>query len=62
MRISHIIKGTRPVTAELALLFGKAFGQTPSYWMSLQTSFDLKTAEKALVQKVRQVQRISQAA
>ena len=62
MRISHTIKGTRPVTAELALLFGKAFGQTPSYWMSLQTSFDLKTAEKALVQKVRQVQRISQAA
>jgi addiction module HigA family antidote len=62
VRISHTIKGTRPVTAELALLFGKAFGQTPSYWMSLQTSFDLKTAEKALVQKVRQVQRISQAA
>ncbi len=62
MRISHVIKGTRPVTAELALLFGKAFGQTPSYWMNLQTSYDLKTAEKALVQKVRQVQRLSRAA
>ena len=24
MRISHVIKGTRPVTAELALLFGRA--------------------------------------
>ena len=62
MRISHVIKGTRPVTAELALLFGKAFGQTPSYWMNLQTSYDLKTAEKALVQKVRQVQPLSRAA
>jgi len=31
MRISHIIKGTRPVTAELALLFGRAFNQTPQY-------------------------------
>jgi addiction module HigA family antidote len=62
MRISHVIKGTRPVTAELALLFGKAFGQTPNYWMNLQTSYDLKTAEKALVQKVRQVQPISKAA
>ncbi len=62
MRISHVIKGTRPVTAELALLFGKAFGQTPSYWMNLQTSYDLKTAEKALVQKVRQVQTLSRAA
>ena len=62
MRISHVINGTRPVTAELALLFGKAFGQTPNYWMNLQTSYDLKTAEKALVQKVRQVQPLSKAA
>ena len=61
MRVSHVIKGTRPVTAELALLFGKAFGQTPSYWMNLQTSYDLKTAEKALVKKVRQVQILSRA-
>ena len=59
MRISHVIKGTRPVTAELALLFGKAFSQTPNYWMNLQTSYDLKTAEKVLVQKVRQVQPLS---
>ncbi len=62
MRISHVIKGTRPVTAELALLIGKAFGQKPSYWMNLQTSYDLKTAEKALVQKVRRVQPLSRAA
>ncbi|MGD0844785.1 MAG: HigA family addiction module antitoxin [Geobacteraceae bacterium] len=62
MRVSHVIKGTRPVTAELALLFGKAFGQMPTYWMNLQTSYDLKTAEKTLVQKVRQVQPLSQGA
>jgi len=62
MRVSHVIKGTRPVTAELALLFGKALGQTPTYWMNLQTSYDLKTVEKTLVQKVRQVEPLSQAA
>ena len=56
MRISHVIKGSRPVTAELALLFGKVFGQTPMYWMNLQTSYDLKTAEKAMLQRVRHVQ------
>lgn len=48
MRISHIIKGTRPVTAELALLFGKAFDQTPQYWLNLQAAYDLKTAEARL--------------
>jgi len=31
MRVSHIIRGKRPVTAELALLFGKVFGQSPEY-------------------------------
>jgi addiction module HigA family antidote len=48
MRISHVIKGTRPVTAELALLFGRAFDQSPQYWLNLQSSYDLKTAEVSL--------------
>ena len=48
MRISHIVNGKRPVTAEMALLFGKAIRQTPQYWLNLQTDYDLKTAEKAL--------------
>ena len=48
MRISHIIKGTRPVTAELALLFGRALDQSPQYWLNLQASYDLKTADDIL--------------
>ena len=48
MRVSHVIKGTRPVTAELALLFGRAFNQTPQYWLNLQTDFDLKNAEASI--------------
>ncbi|HIJ96505.1 MAG TPA: HigA family addiction module antidote protein [Desulfuromonadales bacterium] len=56
MRVSHVVKGSRPVTAELAVLFGKAFGQTPTYWMNLQTSYDLKTAEKMMVKRMQQVQ------
>ncbi len=48
MRISHIVKGTRPVTAELALLFGRAFDQSPQYWLNLQSTYDLKMAEASL--------------
>lgn len=48
MRISHVIKGQRPVTAELALLLGRAFAQSPEYWLNLQGSYDLKVAEKSL--------------
>jgi len=48
MRISHIIHGSRPITAEMAILFGKAFNQTPQFWMNLQNSYDLKLAEKVI--------------
>lgn len=44
MRISHIIKGTRPVTAELALLIGRALDQSPQYWLNLQARYDLDHA------------------
>ena len=48
MRISHIVNGNRPITAELALLFGRAFGQSPQYWLNLQLAYDLKLAEAAI--------------
>lgn len=52
MRISHVVKGKRPVTAELALLFAKAFDQTPQYWLNLQASYDLKTVEKSIANRL----------
>lgn len=45
MRVSHVLKGTRPITAELALRLARAFGQSPQYWLNLQTSYDLKIAQ-----------------
>ena len=48
MRISHVIRGDRPVTAELALLFGRAFDQSPQYWLNLQASYDLKIAKASI--------------
>jgi addiction module HigA family antidote len=55
MRISHVVKGSRPVTAELALLFGQAFGQTPQYWLNLQSTYDLKLAQKAMGKRLQAV-------
>ena len=61
MRISHIIKGSRPVTAELALLFGRALEQTPQYWLNLQATYDLKTAEADLGKLLNQVHSLAHA-
>jgi addiction module HigA family antidote len=55
MRISHVIKGARPVTAELALLFGRALGQSPQYWLNLQSAYDLKIATRSLGSRLRRV-------
>ena len=61
MRISHVINGTRPVTAELALLFGRAFGQSPEYWLNLQAAHDLKTAEHEMGGRLRTVRPLEHA-
>lgn len=55
MRISHVAKGTRPVTAELALLFGRSLGQSPQYWLNLQAAFDLKQAERTIGARLKAV-------
>ncbi len=55
MRISHVINGTRPVTAELALLFGRALSQTPQYWLNLQATYDLKVAEQFIGKRLSAV-------
>lgn len=58
MRISHVLKGTRPVTAELALLIGKALGQSPRYWMNLQADYDLKLAEQSTAVQLDNIQQL----
>lgn len=52
MRISHVVHGKRPVTAELALRLGRYFGQSPRYWLNLQSRYDMDVAEDALGKRV----------
>jgi addiction module HigA family antidote len=59
MRVSHIVKGKRPVSAELALLFGRAFGQSPEYWLNLQTAYDLRVAEPPLAKRLKSIAAIA---
>lgn len=61
MGISHIVRGTRPVTAEMALLFGRAFGQSPQYWPNLQTAYDLALAERAIGNRLKTISELTPA-
>lgn len=62
MRVSHVIRGTRPVTAELALRFGRAFGQTPQFWINLQTAYDLAGAERKVGRSLEEIEAVAPAA
>ena len=61
MRISHVIKGARPVTAELALRFGRAFDQSPQYWLNLQAAYDLNMAKTSMGRRLLAVHSVTQA-
>lgn len=43
-RISDIIRNKRSITAETALRLGRAFGNSPEFWLNLQTNYDLALA------------------
>lgn len=58
LRVSHLLKGQRPVTAELALRLGRALGQTPQYWINLQADCDLKMAKATVKDRLRPVREL----
>jgi addiction module HigA family antidote len=61
MRVSHVLKGQRPVTAELALRLGLALRQTPQYWLNLQAAYDLKVAQVELKDSLLAVRELAAA-
>ena len=51
-RITAILNEQRGVTADTALRLARFFGTTPDFWMSLQTSYDVKNARAAVGKEI----------
>jgi addiction module HigA family antidote len=47
-RIAEIVNNRRRITADTALRLGLYFGNSPEFWMNLQTHYDLKMAQRNL--------------
>ena len=47
-RIAEIVNNRRRITADTALRLGLYFGNSPEFWLNLQTHYDLKMARKNL--------------
>jgi len=62
LRVSHVVAGARPITADLALRFGKVLGQSPEYWLNLQSAYDLAMARTALGARLKGIRPLPQVA
>lgn len=47
-RINEIVLGKRAVTADTALRLSRFFGNSPQFWLGLQSQYDLDVAEDHL--------------
>jgi addiction module HigA family antidote len=57
-RINDIVRERRSITPDTALRLARYFSSTPQFWLNLQTSYDLKIAERTAGSKIeREVHR-----
>ena len=53
-RLTQIVNGQRAVTPDTSLRLARYFGFSPSYWMNLQTQFDMDVARQ---ERLKQIER-----
>jgi addiction module HigA family antidote len=51
-RISEIVNGERPITADTALRLGLFFSMDARFWINLQTEYDMRMAARQLKDKL----------
>jgi addiction module HigA family antidote len=51
-RISELVNGHRPITADTALRLGMFFGMEPRFWLNLQAEYDMRIADRELRAKL----------
>ncbi len=51
-RISEVVNGQRPITADTALRLGLFFSMEPRFWLNLQTEYDMRVAAHAGLDKI----------
>ena len=51
-RISELVNGQRPITADTALRLGLFFGMEPRFWLNLQSEYDIRFADLELRAKL----------
>ena len=61
-RVHEIIHGRRAVTLDTSLRLGRYFGQSPRFWLNIQTECDLRNARPLIARVAREVHPLAMAA
>jgi addiction module HigA family antidote len=61
-RISDIVHGNRPITADTALRLGLFFSMEPRFWLNLQSEYDMRIAKRDLQGQIQSRIRVFQMA
>ena len=59
-RVSDILRGQRAITGDTALRLGHFFGNSPQFWLNLQTIYDLRVAEQKTGAAIKTLPKLSQ--
>jgi len=51
-RISELVNGHRPITADTALRLGLFFNMEPRFWLNLQAEYDMRIVARTLRDKI----------
>lgn len=51
--LNEIIKGKRPIQAEVAYALGLFFGVDPQFWINLQSRYDMRRVEFGKAREIR---------
>ena len=53
-RVNEIVHGKRAITLDTSLRLARAFGQSPRFWLNVQTECDLRNATQLVARIARE--------
>ena len=54
-RISEIVKGKRGISVDTALRFSRFFGNSPEFWINIQSHYDLEEKKSTMAKELDEI-------
>lgn len=58
-QITPVLADQEPLTSDLALRLARCFHTSPTFWLGLQTAYDLSMAEARIGDDIQKVERLA---